>query len=135
MSREEDGLYGSETVVTRTCIENLLSNLRCEIENQIKPALRRPLVGGIVRGYLPQLWVFKTECEMVGLSVDSCGNASIGTTNLWNPDVTITTTHAILSTILSSRSRSCVPPGPYEVLTHTQKGRTAFNYLRGRRGL
>jgi hypothetical protein len=118
-----------------TCIENLLSNLRCEVEDQVKPALGRLLVGGIVRGYLPQLWMFKTECETVGLSVDSCGNASISTTNLRDPDVTITTTHAILSTILSTRSRSSVPPGPYEVLTHTQKGRTAFNYLRGRLGL
>jgi hypothetical protein len=118
-----------------TCIENLLSNLRYEIENQVKPALGRPLVGSIVRGYLPQLWVFKTECETVGMSVDSCGNASISTTNLRNPDVTITTTHAILSTILSTRSRSCAPPGPYSAVAHTQKGMTAFNYLRGRLGL
>jgi hypothetical protein len=118
-----------------TCIESLLSNLRCEIENQIKPALGRPLVGSIVGGYLPQLWVFETECETVGLCVDCYGNASISTANLRNPDVTITTTHAILSTILSTRSRSCVPPGSISAVAHTQKGRTAFNYLRGRLGL
>lgn len=117
------------------CIETLLGNLRYEIENQIKPALRRPLVGGIVRGYLPQLWVFRTESEMVGLSVDCYGNTSACVTDLRNPDVTITTTHAILSTILSTRSRSCVPPGPFKVVAHTQKGLTAFNYLRGRLGL
>ena len=95
----------------------------------------RGLFGGLVRGYLPQVWAFSTEGETVALSVDREGNASVRSGDVSNPDVLIQTSHAILAHILRTRSRVGVPPGPLRATPVTPKGDAAFRYLRGRFGL
>ena len=88
-----------------------------------------------VSGYLPQAWVFVTEAEAVSFLVDSRGNASVIEGRVPNPDVTIETSHDVLSAALRTRTRSAVPQGPLTVTPHTGKGSAAFQYLRGRLGL
>lgn len=118
-----------------SCIQGLLGNLSYEIESQLKPALGG-LTGVIVRGYLPQIWVFETESEKATLIVDSQGNVSAEPGGSFNRDVTIRWTHDMLAIILRSRNRNAIPYGAYpEVTYHTPKGRAAFNYLRRRVGL
>jgi hypothetical protein len=46
-----------------------------------------------------------------------------------------TTPTRTLATALTTRSRAKLPPGAFSVTAHTAKGRTAFDYLRGRVGL
>lgn len=117
-----------------SCIEGLLSQVSAEVEAQLKPRLRG-LTGMFVAGYLPQAWVFVTESEVVSLFVDPQGNASVAAGRPRSLDVTIETSHALLSAALRTRSPSSVPRGPLRVTPHTTKGRDAFQYLRGRFGL
>jgi hypothetical protein len=118
-----------------SCIQGLLGSLSYEVEGQLKPALRG-LTGIIVRGYLPQAWVFETESETVTFSVDAQGGVSTQQGDSLYRDVTIRWTHDLLASVLRTRSRASVPSGACpSVTTHTPKGRTAFNYLRGRFGL
>lgn len=118
-----------------SCIQGLLGSLSYEVESQVKPALKG-LTGIIVRGYLPQVWVFETESEVATLRVDLQGNVSTESGGASNRDVTIRWTHDLLATILRSRNRNAIPYGAYpEVKYHTAKGRAAFNYLRSRLGL
>src|SRR5207302_10745522 len=57
-------------------IADPLDRLRPEIEAQLKPNLQG-IFGGVIRGYLPQAWAYKTEAVTVTLSVDSHGNVSL----------------------------------------------------------
>jgi len=109
-----------------------------EVARSIEPQVRSQLggfFGGMVRAYLPQTWVFRTEQETASLTVDRAGTVSVVDGAAVNPDVTIETTLERLATALSQRSRARPPPGSVRVSTHTPKGRTAFDYLRGRFGL
>ena len=118
-----------------SCIQGLLGSLSHEIESQLKPALRG-LGGLIVRGYLPQAWVFETEAEIATLMVDAQGNVSTQPSAPLHRDVTIRWKHDFLSSVLRTRSRASVPGGIRPVVMfHTPKGRRAFNYLRGELGL
>ena len=110
-------------------IKPLLENLTYEVQNKVKPALSNFLTGGIVRNYLPQAWIFETESEILTFHVDKQGNAKILKGANRQPDVTVKGPHSDISTILSVRQ---VPPGAdrrINILHHTQKGRTAWNYL------
>jgi len=112
----------------------LLESVARDIQPQVKSQLGG-FFGGMVRAYLPQTWVFRTEREVASLSVDKNGEVSVAKGALANPDVTIEVPHARLVTALETRSREKVPPGPITVTPHTSKGKTAFEYLRGRVGL
>jgi len=116
------------------CIEGLLHDICSEIEAQLKPNISG-LFGGIVRSNLPQSWVFRTESETVTLHVDRSGNASVLRGILRNSDVTIEWGHELLSITLRTRNRPSVISNPPKVSFQTQKGATAFNFLRGRLGL
>jgi len=72
---------------------------------------------------------------VASLTVDKNGTVSVAGGAAAHPDVTIETGHDRLVTALTTRSRDAVPPGPLTVTPHTSKGRTAFDYLRGRLGL
>jgi hypothetical protein len=117
-----------------SCIFGLLQTVAGEVERELKPRLGG-LTGFLIAGYLPQAWVFQTEESVVTLNVDSRGNATVASGLPPRRDVTISTTHAVLSAALTYRDRSRVPAGPLKVATHTPKGQTAFNFLRGRFGL
>lgn len=117
-----------------TSLENLLGQLCQDIERQLKPAVKG-IFGGVVRGYLPQRWQFRTEKEAAFMAVDSAGNASVTSGTSRDVDVSIQTTAAKMDAIVKYRDASKVPAGIFEVTTHTSKGKTAFGFLRGRLGL
>lgn len=117
-----------------SCIASLLAQVSREVESELKPHLRG-LQGLFIAGYLPQTWVFATESETVSFYVDSQGNASVTDGRAPTPDVTIGTSHAMLSTALRTRDPAQVPRGPLRVTPHTPKGGTAFQFLRRRLGL
>lgn len=118
-----------------------MAGLRAALEeaaHSIEPQVRSQLggfFGGMVRAYLPQTWVFRTERETASLTVDRAGAVSVVDGAAVHPDVTIETTFERLVAALTTRSRRGAPPGSFSVTAHTSKGRTAFDYLRGRLGL
>lgn len=116
-------------------LEALLSSLRPEIESQLKPQLRG-FFGGIIRGYLPQVWAFRTERDSASLTVSVAGSVTVSNGILDRHDVLITWSYAQLTAALRTRDQSQVPPGPPPTVDfRTQKGRTAFSFLRSRFGL
>ena len=117
-----------------TTLKECFTPICREAEIEIKKNLRG-LAGGIIRGYLPQLWIFKTENETVSFRVDNNGNTSVieGSNN--NPDVIIEIEHNYLVTALQTRSQPNFQPQFYDVKAITQKGQTAFGFLKKRFGL
>jgi hypothetical protein len=112
----------------------LLESVAHDVQPQVQSQLGG-FFGGMVRAYLPQVWVFQTEKETASLTVETTGAISVTKGAAAHPDVTIATEHARLVAALTTRSRDRVPPGHLTVTPHTSKGRTAFDYLRGRLGL
>lgn len=116
-------------------VQQLLAGLCEEIERQIKPNLWG-VKGFLVRGYLPQMWVFETEYGECTLFLDSEGNARVFSGSDKNRDVTIQWKRDSLAAVLETRSRASIPAGDYpNVFVHTEKGRAAFNYLKKEIGL
>src|SRR5438552_18996080 len=87
-----------------TCIANLLGRLAPTVESPLKPNLVG-FTGFLVRGYLPQRWVFETGQERASLIVDIDGNTEVTLRVIESPDVLITTTHDTLSTAPRGRKR------------------------------
>ena len=115
-------------------LEELLRTAAARFEPQIQKQLRG-LLGGIVRNYLPQEWVFRTEKEVAVLRVDRDGHASTGSAPSVHPDVTVEVPYKRLEAALRTGDPTKVPPGPVHVTPHTAKGKAAFDYLRSRLGL
>ena len=118
-----------------TCIVGLLARLTPEVEAQLKPNLIG-LAGLLVRGYLPQVWVFDTGTERAFLIVDTNGNVRVGSETVEPSDVLVTTAHDTLSTALEAanglRSRDSVIRGQITPRFYTTKGEIAFNFLRSK---
>jgi len=105
---------------------------------ELQPEIQRRLsgfLGGLIRAYLPQAWVFRTEAETVTLRVDATGRVTVAPGPDAKPDVTVEIPWSRLKVALAQRRREAVPPGPLTVTPHTAKGKAAFDYLRGRLGL
>ncbi len=118
-----------------TSIENLLKALCPEIESRIKPQLPG-LTGLIFKSYLPQVWVFKTEHEVVTLLVDIQGDALVFPGEDEGSDVVIEWNHDLLTSVLSKRSREGIPGVAAPIVNaRSVRGREAFNYLKGALGL
>jgi len=116
-------------------VHELLTNLCEDLERQIKPNLRGSM-GNLVHDYLPQVWVFETECGACTLFLDTEGNARVFPGVDRDVDVTIHWRKDALESTLASRNRDSVSAGDYpDVTVHTEKGRAAFNYLRKEIGL
>jgi len=115
-------------------IDELLRGVAPDVEKEVRARLSG-LFGGIVRSLLPQAWVFTTDRGTATLQVGADGTARVVPGAAPHPDVTIEVGYQRLHAALTSRDRSKVPPGPLTVAPHTAKGRTAFDYLRGRLGL
>lgn len=113
---------------------SLLQSVARDVQPQVQAQLGG-FFGGMVRAYLPQTWVFRTEKEVASLTVDTSGALTVTNGAAPRADVTIETSHDRLVTALTTRSRGNVPPGPLTVTPHTSKGKTAFDYLRSRLGL
>lgn len=118
-----------------TCIRNLLEPFCSDVENELKPKLRGLLTGAIIGGYLPQNWVFKTEFETITFYVDRKGSASVKDEDSGNPDVTIEVDHDFLAEALKTRIKPSFEPKQLNITCHTQKGKTAFDFLKGKLGL
>jgi hypothetical protein len=115
-------------------VEDLLRKAGVEFEPEIRSRLQG-FLGGLIRNYLPQAWVFQTENETATLRVDAQGAVSVATGAGEKPDVTIEIPKKRLVAALKQRRREAVPPGGLKVTPHTAKGKAAFDYLRGRLGL
>jgi hypothetical protein len=117
---------------------NDLEGLLRDAGRQIEPELQRRLkglLGGIIRSYLPQAWVFETDNGTASLVVDRDGTVSVTGGAASHPDVTVKIPHDRLVAALTTRNKDLVPPGPLTVTPHTSKGKTAFDVLRSRLGL
>jgi hypothetical protein len=117
-----------------SCIEGLLRDTGTQFEPEIQKRLQGAL-GGILRAYLPQAWVFETDDGTASLLVDKTGTVSVIAGAAPHPDVTVQIAHDRLVAALKTRNKDAVPPGPLTVTPHTAKGKTAFDYLRSRLGL
>ena len=117
-----------------SCTAKLLGSVAGSVDRELKPRLQG-FLGGMVRAYLPQTWVFRTEEDVASLLVDRDGHASVVEAAAPHPDVTVEIGHARLKAALSSRSSAKLPAGAMKVTSHTAKGRTAYDYLHQRIGL
>jgi hypothetical protein len=117
-----------------SCVEGLLRDAGRQFEPEIQNRLKG-LFGGIIRSYLPQVWVFETDDGIASLHVDAAGVVTVVAGASPHPDVTVKIPHARLVAALKTRNKDAVPPGPLTVTPHTAKGKTAFDYLRSRLGL
>ncbi|MGP8074829.1 MAG: hypothetical protein ACLQD9_00230 [Thermoplasmata archaeon] len=116
-----------------SCLEELLTKTARSFEAELQSRLQG-FLGGLVRAYLPQVWVFKTDDGTVSLSIDPAGHATVAKGPLPHADVTIEIPHDRLRAALKEGRREAVPPGPLTVTPHTAKGKAAFDYLKGRLG-
>jgi hypothetical protein len=114
-------------------VEELLGPVAREAQKEIRSRLKG-FFGGMIRHFLPQVWVFRTEEGTATLCVARDGAVTVTRGAASPADVTIDVGHARLATALATRGKT-VAPGPLTVTPHTAKGRTAFDYLRSRLGL
>jgi hypothetical protein len=115
-------------------VDELLRGIAPEAQREIQQRLGG-FLGGFVKAYLPQTWVFQTEEGAASLVVDAMGRVAVEPGAAKAPDVTIEVGYERLRTGLLTRRKESTAPGPLNVTPHTAKGRTAFDYLRGRLGL
>lgn len=93
------------------------------------------MFGGIIRGYLPQRWVLDAEGEVYTIVVGVDGSCHVLPGREGPADVTIAVGHDRLRHALERRDPNNGPPGPYVVTFQTNKGATAYQFLRSRLGL
>lgn len=118
-----------------SCLKELFEPICQEVEKELKKVMKGLLTGPIIKGYLPQDWVFITEHETITFSVDKKGNAITTEGASQAPDVSISIDHDYLAAALKDRKKPDFDYKKFEVKFHTGKGETAFNYLRKRLGL
>ncbi len=117
-----------------SCTEELLRGVAVRVEAELKPRLAG-FFGGMLQGYLPQAWEFRTEEGVTTLTVGPDGTCRVSRGPAEAPDVTIELAHDLLRRALSERRREGIAPDAVKVTTRTSKGRTAFDFLRSRVGL
>ncbi|HXQ79569.1 MAG TPA: hypothetical protein VN819_05100 [Thermoplasmata archaeon] len=116
-------------------LESLLASLQPEVESQLQHYLHG-FFGGLIRGYLPQVWGFRTESESASMTVSKKGIVRAFDGIPRDHDVLITWSHRQLTAALRTRDRNRVPPGaPPSIEFRTKRGKTAFSYLKSRFGL
>jgi hypothetical protein len=115
-------------------LEGALTTLARRLEPEVQSRLQG-FLGGFVRAYLPQTWVFHAGSEAASLTVDGAGRATVAAGALPNPDVTIAVPRERLAEMLKARAPDPKLAASVTVTTHTARGQAAFGYLRGRLGL
>ncbi len=118
---------------TASPVAATLKKMAPDLEREIAPRLQG-FMGAIMRSYLPQTWVLRTESETVSLTVDRQGKATVTPKALPDPDVTIEAKQATMLTSLSQGSKTKARTSDFHVTMHTSKGKTAFEFLRTRFG-
>jgi hypothetical protein len=117
---------------------NRLTQLLADAGREWEPELQRRLgglLGGIFRAYLPQTWVFRAGEDTATLRVGPDGDVVVTDGVSKGADVTVEVPYERLATALKQRTRDAVPSNELHVVTHTSKGKAAFDFLRGRLGL
>jgi hypothetical protein len=117
-----------------SCVEKVLEGVARDLQAEVQNRLRG-FFGGMLRHYLPQTWVFRTEDGTATLRVDEQGAVSVTSGALAPADVTVEVGHDRLRQMLTTRSRDPNPTGPLHVTTHSAKGKAAVGFLRERLGL
>ncbi|MGD0249959.1 MAG: hypothetical protein ABSB97_03590 [Thermoplasmata archaeon] len=117
-----------------SCVEEVLQGVARDLETEVKSRLRG-FFGGMLRHYLPQTWVFRTEDGTASLRVDEHGAVTVASGALTPADVTVEVGHDRLRRMLTTRTRDPNSTGPLDVTTHTAKGKAAFGFLRERLGM
>jgi hypothetical protein len=115
-------------------IRPLLDALVPEVQREAEQALSGLLTGAVVRGYLPQSWVFETEGEVVTFHVDRAGRARTIEGAVDDPDVGIRGPSEDLAAVLRDRQ---MPEGSGQRIMYrhyTRKGRAAWTFLKDRFG-
>ena len=119
-----------------SCIHGLLRDLAPTLERQVQARLAG-FFGGMLRSYLPQTWVFRTEAEVASLRVDQRGTVLVLPEEATPVDVTVEVDHDRLLQALTDRAGPAPPGtgGRVLVTAHTAKGKVAYGLLRDRLGL
>jgi hypothetical protein len=117
-----------------SCVETVLRGVARDLETEVQNRLKG-FFGGMLRHYLPQTWVFRTEDGTASLRVDERGQVTVAPGALAPADVTVEVGHDRLKQMLTTRARDPHPSGPLNVTTHSAKGKAAFGFLRERLGL
>jgi hypothetical protein len=112
----------------------LTEKIAPQVTAQLQPELKKFIVGGLIKGYLPQTWFFISESGSGTLLVDKSGTAQAQEGQIGTPDVSITWTDKAFNAALALQDRTAVPPEAGEPVVQklTAKGGTAFDFLRKR---
>jgi hypothetical protein len=111
-------------------IHHRLDELCERVQRQLKAKLSMQ-IGGLVRQYLPQTWVFETELGACSVHIDVEGNVRVNHGPERERDITLIWNYKALERVLQSDSLSSMRPEDYpKILVETEKGRAAFNYLK-----
>lgn len=108
-----------------------------QIQMVLTGALSGPM-GPMVRSYLPQVWVFETDRGTVTLAADAGGRITSFAGGMQQRDVTVRVPYDRLVAAFQSSGGRRGPPAsgaPPQVTYHTEKGNTAFGFLRSEFGL
>jgi hypothetical protein len=114
-------------------VEELLRPVARRAETEVRSRLQG-FFGGMLRHYLPQVWVFRTEEGTASLCVAADGAVTVASGAVAPADVTVEVGHARLTSALATRG-TAPAEGRLDVTPHTAKGKAAFEYLRSRIGL
>jgi hypothetical protein len=112
----------------------LLSPIAPRVEAEIKPRLQG-FLGGFIRAYLPQQWVFQTEKGEATVRIGPDGDVSVEEGAVSTPDVTVQAPHRRIEAILERGERPARPVPDVHVTAHTARGRAALDQVRGRFGV
>jgi hypothetical protein len=115
-------------------LEELLGAAGRRFEPEVKRRLGG-LLGSLMKAYLPQAWVFRTDRGVATFRVDASGSTSVTSGADAHPDVTVELPYAALERALSRDGGTPSAAPPASVTPHTKKGKAAFDYLRQRLGL
>ena len=110
-----------------------LQKMAPDLEKELASRLQG-FLGAILRSYLPQTWVLKSETESASMTVDRQGKATIVPHEVAGADVTIEAKQAVLLAALTQGASSKARSTDFHVTMHTGKGKTAFEFLRKRFG-
>ncbi len=115
------------------CLEGLIRQRAAQGEVRLKQALGVLFVGSLVRGYLPQTWAVITEAEVVNIQADVDGTIRVRGGPAQARDGEIRIAHDLLADGMRTGNRP--HRDSYQVTFLSDKGKAAFDYLRGSFGL
>ncbi|MCL4308756.1 MAG: hypothetical protein M1606_03990 [Candidatus Thermoplasmatota archaeon] len=111
-------------------LRQIAPNLSTEIGGRLQG-----LTGAILHSYLPQSWALKSPSDAATLSVSAGGTVTVRDGVDPAADVVIRGAQERLLAALRKGRGAGLRRTDFEVELRTRKGRTAFEFLRGRFGL